>query len=187
MPKPTYEVEQKFRVSDLDRVLDRARQLGAEVGDLVEQADTYFTHPCRDYSVTDEALRIRRVGERNRVTYKGPKIDTATKTRREIELPLPEGQVYAGQFAELLTALGFCRVTVVHKQRRTATITWRGQQIEMALDEVAHVGTFVELELPADDSTIATARDCILSLATKLQLVQVELRSYLEMLLESIG
>ena len=44
--------------------------------------------PCRDFAQTDEALRIRTVGDTSFVTYKGPKLDATTKTRRELELPL---------------------------------------------------------------------------------------------------
>ena len=45
----------------------------------------------RDFARTDEALRLRHVGEFNYITYKGPKLDATTKTRREIEIGLADG------------------------------------------------------------------------------------------------
>ena len=183
MPADQYEVEQKFRVPNLDTVRVSIEQLGAKVSDGFEQADSYFAHPSRDFASTDEALRIRRVGLLNLITYKGPKIDTTTKTRREIELPLPGGELYANQFTQLLLALGFSPVAVVHKTRRTAIVEWRSHQVEVAFDEVAQVGSFIELEVQADETGLAEAREVVVSLADELRLDQAERRSYLEMLL----
>ena len=183
MTTERYEVEQKFRVAALPVVHERLEQLGAKLSAVAEQADTYFAHPSRDFVSTDEALRIRSVGSLNRVTYKGPRIDTVTKTRREIELQLPAGKPYASEFAELLQALGFTHVSAVRKKRRTATVDWRGYQVEVALDEVAQVGNFVELEVQSEKASLAAAQAVVRSLAEKLQLDQLESRSYLEMLL----
>jgi adenylate cyclase class 2 len=186
-PKMHYEVEQKFVVTDLDVIARRLQELGAVPGEPVAQADRYYNHPLRDFGQTDEALRIRRVGDAVRVTYKGPKIDRQTKTRREIELPIGEhgeGPRAAEQFAELLELLGFRFVAEVQKARRTAELV-RGQvAIEAALDDVRGVGLFVELEAAADDAGLALARQQIAALAAELGLVQNERRSYLELLLE---
>ena len=99
------EVEQKFAVDDHREIQRRLEQLGAHEAGGVEQVDRYFNHPARDFAQTDEALRLRRVGEANFVTYKGPKLDAATKTRREIELPLGDGANHAAEFVELLAAV----------------------------------------------------------------------------------
>ena len=71
------------------------------------RSDRYFAHPSRDFARTDEALRLRRIGEFNFITYKGPKLDATTKTRREIEIGLADGQQAATDAAELLAAIGF--------------------------------------------------------------------------------
>ena len=97
-----FEVEQKFPLKRLEETRERLISLGGEMAAAIEQIDGYYRHPARDFAKTDEALRIRRLGERNFVTYKGPKIDATTKTRREIELPLPSGITGAAQFAELV-------------------------------------------------------------------------------------
>ena len=58
-----YEVEQKFRVNDMLAVEHALRRLGAHIEPPQLQVDCYFAHPARDFAKTDEALRIRRVGE----------------------------------------------------------------------------------------------------------------------------
>jgi adenylate cyclase class 2 len=183
----TYEVEQKFRVEELGSIENELRQLGACPGDVIEQVDCYFAHPGRDFAVSDEALRIRQAGADCFITYKGPKIDTTTKTRREIELPLPRGDDTADRFADLLEALGFTRVAEVRKRRRKARILWRGADIEASLDEVDDVGQFVELELSAPPEEVEAAKHRVADVARRLGLSQNERRSYLELLLESLS
>lgn len=180
-----FEVEQKFRVADSAAIGRQLHELGADEAGVVEQLDHYFNHPSRDFAQTDEALRLRQVSESNFITYKGPKLDSTTKTRREIELPLPTGSDALTQYSELLTALGFRGVAKVHKTRRQFRVGWQGREIEIALDRVDGLGTFVELEVTADDQTLAGAKSAIASLAAKLNLTDNERRSYLELLLES--
>src|SRR5262249_34999461 len=147
------------------------------------QLDRYFNHPSRDFAQTDEALRLRQVGQSNFITYKGPKLDATTKTRREIELPLPAGDEMLKHYAELLTALGFRPVAEVHKTRRQVHLAWQGREIEIALDNVTGLGDFIELELSTDETDIESAKGAIASLAAELGLTDSERRSYLELLL----
>src|SRR5690242_3845002 len=142
-----FEVEQKFALDNPAAVEAKLVVLGAIELDTVEQVDRYFNHPARDFAQTDEALRLRRVGESNFVTYKGPKLDATTKTRRELELPLHSGEQAASEFAELLLALSFRSVADVRKQRRQLKLAWQQREIEIALDAVDGVGNFIELEL----------------------------------------
>ncbi|MGD0896317.1 MAG: class IV adenylate cyclase [Thermoguttaceae bacterium] len=179
----SYEVEQKFPVHDLTAVADRLAALGATVSLPAPEVDLYFAHPSVDFAKTDEALRLRRKGESNSLTYKGPKIDATTKTRREIELPLGPGAAALESWAALLEALGFTRVAEVHKTRRKVIVPWQGRQVEASLDDVDRVGTFVELELIAEAEGIEAAKVCLASLAQSLGLSKSERRSYLQLLL----
>lgn len=178
-----YEVEQKFPVPDLAALEARLVALGAQLSAGLDQLDRYFAHPCRDFAQTDEALRIRQVGPRCYVTYKGPKIDPTTKTRREIELPLSDAGDAVAQWTALLETLGFQRVAEVRKHRQPAQLNWQGADVEIALDRVDRVGTFVEFELTADADGLELAKSRILSLANELGLAGAERRSYLELLL----
>lgn len=179
----SYEVEQKFPLDDAQAVLSRLPELGAVSAGECRQVDRYFNHPARDFATTDEALRIRSVGDDNFVTYKGPKSDATTKTRREIELPLASGPGGANDFAGLLEVLGFRPVASVHKRRQTFGFDWQGRKFELALDNVESVGQFVELETIAEAAEVAAAQQCLHSLAARLGLSQSERRSYLELLL----
>ncbi len=178
------EVEQKFRIADTDALLTKLTAQGAKSKHIVRQVDTYYAHPNRDFAATDEALRIRRVGESNFVTYKGPKLDATTKTRREIELPLASGASSADGFDELLQSLSFTTVAEVAKIRQIYSLPASDQEIEVSLDQVRDVGDFVELEIVVEsDDEIEPAKQRINSLAEQLELAGTERRSYLELLL----
>jgi len=179
-----WEVEQKFRLSAAEGIEARLAELGARFTHSIEQTDRYFNHPARDFAKTDEALRLRQVGATNFITYKGPRIDSTTKTRRELELPLPPGDEMNEQFAALLTALGFRPVGVVRKRRRKALLAWDGHDVEAAVDEVEGLGSFLELELSAEDADLEPAKQNLGSLAEHLGLAESERKSYLELLRE---
>ena len=179
------EVEQKFRVENSQAIERQVARLGGSFAAATQQIDQYFSHPQRDFAATDEALRIRRVGEQNFVTYKGPKLDQTTKTRHEIELPLEPGEAGSRRFAELLAALGFQPVREVRKQRRQATIRWADHDIDFLLDEVEGVGLFAEIEIMVEPVGMAAAKRAIASLAERLELREGERRSYLELLIAS--
>jgi adenylate cyclase, class 2 len=177
------EVEMKFPVVDFQGILDALQQLGVAPGPPVEQTDHYFNHPSRDFAVTDEAIRVRRVGPSCYLTYKGPKLDPATKSRREIEIRLGQTDEAEQPAFSLLEALGFRPAASVRKTRCTAHLHWENQDFEIVLDEVTGLGTFVELETQADPRSLATRRESLQRLAERLGLGRSERRSYLEMLL----
>ncbi|MEI7780811.1 MAG: class IV adenylate cyclase [Planctomycetota bacterium] len=186
-----YEVEVKFPVADMPALHQKLVALAGRFREPLEQVDRYFAHPARDFVRTDEALRLRRVGHDVAITWKGPRLDTATKTRREIELPLaaiaaslPGGPpATIERWTELLEALGFRRVHEVTKRRLSARVLWQGAEVEVALDSVAGLGDFVELELPAREGEVSLAQACVMSLAQQLGCGTPERRSYLEMVL----
>ena len=180
----SYEVEIKFPVTELAAVAGRLAAMGVEVAEAQEEVDRYFNHPGRDFAKSDEALRLRRKGAECCITYKGPKLDATTKTRREIELPLPASPEPIRAWTSLLEALGFRPVGEVSKSRRKAFATWENRRVEVSLDEVRTLGYFVELELITDRDGIDAARDSLFGLARALGLSSSERRSYLELLLE---
>lgn len=177
------EVEQKFRNVDFLALEQRLRVLSAVEGKQRAEADHYFNAPDRDFARTDEALRIRRVGTANCVTYKGPKRDLQTKTRTEIEVPLADGNETAEDFARLLVHLGYRPVAVVRKDRRTFHLERDGLALAVTLDDVEGVGSFAELEFGVGEDQLDAARGTLLRAATELGLTDSERRSYLELLL----
>lgn len=179
------EVELKFATPDPEALAAAIESLGC--GQFVEtrQVDRYFAHPVRDFAQTDEALRLRSSAGRTWITYKGPKLDADTKTRRELELALAESSDSLARFTEILVALGFRPVAEVRKTRRTTDVDFAGQKIEIALDAVDEVGHYVEFEIQTGAEHAAAAKGAIQELARRLGLNGSERRSYLELLLES--
>jgi len=182
-----YEVELKFPLEDPASTKSQLEALGALYQETIPQRDQYFNHPSRDFAQTDEAVRIRSVGDHNRVTYKGPILDSETKTRQEIEIPFAEGKPAQNSFAEMLTKLGFRPVFEVCKTRQIFKLHWEDRELELALDEVDQLGNFLEIEAIADEETREAARDSILRLAAHLGFGKSERRSYLRLLLEKLG
>lgn len=177
------EVELKFHLPDEDALRSALSPFAIDWHPAEEQVDLYFNHPARDFAQTDEAVRLRQMGDKNVITYKGPKLDATTKTRREIELPIASGKEGLVQFGQLLEVLSFRRVAEVRKVRTKGKLTWQGWSVEVALDQVTGVGSFVELEIQAEENDLPAARTAILELAARLNLTQQERRGYLEMLL----
>jgi adenylate cyclase class 2 len=182
----SYEVELKFAVDDREALVARLESMGAGAGRSVRQEDRYFNHPSRDFALTDEAFRIRRDGDHNCLTYKGPKVDATTKTRREIEVPFEPGDDARSKTAEMLRRLGFREVRTVAKTRVEYELSIESMVVHAVVDDVDGVGTYAELETIADESSLEKAKLTLTALAEKLGLTRSERRSYLELLLSSI-
>jgi adenylate cyclase class 2 len=180
----TFEVELKFPIADADEMTLQLLARGARRGDVVPQSDLYFQHPSRDFRQTHEALRLRKTDDGLRITYKGPIIDSRTKMRRELELPVGGGPSDFDQSRELLTILGFQPVRSVDKIRAVYDLMWEGRHLELAVDAVDGLGTFLEIESMAQNSDRDAARDAILRLAENLGLSNPERRSYLQLLMQ---
>ena len=181
------EVEVKYAGAEFAAVERRLHQWGAAEDPPRTDADHYFNAPDRDFAATDEALRLRRIGERNFVTYKGPKRDAQTKTRTEIEVAIAPGDAAAADFSRLLVQLGYRPVAVVRKARRLFHLHRGGFALEVTLDDVEGVGRFAELEIQAPEEEFDAARGVLLQTAGELGLSASERRSYLELLLAARG
>jgi adenylate cyclase class 2 len=182
------EVEMKFPGADFAAVERRLAECGAAAGEALHEADHYFNSPDRDFARTDEALRLRRIGPANFVTYKGPKQGTRGKTRTEIEVPLAEGDAVAEDFQRLLVHLGYRPTAVVRKHRRLYRLRRDGYDLEVCLDEVEGLGRFAEVEIRAPADQAEAAQQVLRATAAALGLPeQEERRSYLELLLTARG
>jgi adenylate cyclase, class 2 len=179
------EIELKFPVKDFSAVQGQIAGLRAKESAPIQEADHYFNAPDRDFAQTDEALRLRRIGQKDYVTYKGPRTDASTKTRKEIEVPLGAGDASAQGFIQILEHLGYRPTAVVRKRRRIYRLSRDGFSLEICLDEVEELGCFVELEIVAAEDRLDAARATLQGLAAELGLTQSERRSYLELLLKA--
>jgi len=181
------EVEIKFPVEDLAALEDRLEARGAEFKGRQRESDHYHNAPHRDFAKTDEALRVRETGDSNYITYKGPRRDSDTKTREEIEVPLATGHSVASNMAKLLEIIGFRHVAVIEKWRSQYRLEWQGFEVVIALDRVQDVGDYVELEIMAPEDHYEASRAAVVDLGKELGLARSERRSYLELWLERHG
>ena len=199
-----YEVEIKVPAA-LGTVRERLIAAGATRNDVIRQRDVYYDAPHRTFAETDEALRIRHEttlaaeGEGSNgddrwdggddgaltdddtstaITYKGPLVEAASKTREEFETGVSDPEAAAG----ILDGLGFEPAATVEKRRER----WTLDDATVTLDSVTDVGEFIEIELTAVDAAgIEDARERAIAALDRLGLdADDQLRtSYLELLL----
>ena len=176
------EVEAKAHVNDFNNVLEKLKEIGAEKVMVEHQKDTYFNNPeYRDFEKSDEALRIRNTTINNEkseiiLTYKGPKLDDVSKTRKEIEVNVEDSK----NTGLILENLGFKAAADVEKYRTTYSF----QEFTISLDKVHKVGNFVEIEKGmAEGEDFKEAIDKIFKIYKKLGIEDgFERRSYLELM-----
>jgi len=182
----SYEVELKYRLADHDRLLRRLAERGAVACSSMVQEDFYLNHPSRDFAQTHEALRIRRTGNENRVTYKGPRKSGPAKTREEIEIRFADGGDVFEQLSRLLENLGFRPIAAVRKRRTTFRLTESAHLLEIAVDFAEGLGHFAEIEAQAANvADLPAAQAAVLTAADQLGLTEVEPRTYLRMVLQA--
>jgi adenylate cyclase, class 2 len=170
------EIELKVAVPALDPVRDQLNARNAEHKGIVHEHDIYYNAPHRDFGRTDEALRVRYTNDRAVITYKGAKIRNAgLKAREELNNAVESGQV----FERMLDRLGFTKTAEVNKWREN----YRLGSAMISLDSVEELGTFVEIEIMAEDER----PDATIQILDTAKEIGVEgepiLASYLELLL----
>ncbi len=167
------EVEVKARAPE--GMAERIADLGGELMAVESHLDLYFNSPLRDLKRSDEALRIRIKEQGARLTYKGPKLDSTTKSRLELTVKIDDARL----MEEILGRLGFVLSATVRKRRSKYSY----QGLTLALDEVEGLGCFVELEA-AGEEEIEEQRQKVLRTLEQLGLGPSIRSSYLELLEE---
>ncbi|MBY8980504.1 MAG: class IV adenylate cyclase [Candidatus Lokiarchaeota archaeon] len=152
------EVEIKVKISDPILIRKKFEDFNGVYKLSLQHEDTYFNMPkgLRNFKQTDEALRLRKSIEFDRVnkelaqkinyfiTYKGKKIDKTTKTREEIEVKIDEIE----DMKNLLKLLGFREVFTVIKERELYDFKFKNTRIEALIDYIPILEQyFVEVEL----------------------------------------
>jgi adenylate cyclase class 2 len=179
------EVEAKYRTDAWDAIRATLAEWGTVADPPRVDADHYFNAPDRDLRETDEAVRLRRIGETNVLTYKGPRRDAETKTRPEVEVPLAPGNEAADAATRFLVGLRYRPVAVVTKRREVLRFRRAGWPFEACFDDLGALGRFVELEILADEADYESAKAALLATAAELGLIEQEKRSYLRMTVEA--
>jgi len=179
------EIEQKYRQVNHEDLRQKLNALDAfQDGDDEFHEDVYFNHPSRDFAVSKEAFRVRRINGQAWMTYKGQKMPGSIKARREIEVPIGTEAKHTAEFEDALVLLGFRRVAVVKKQRQTYRFADPAAPT-IAVDLVDGLGAFAELEMLASrEDQVDVCRRRIRDWADRLGLSVEEPESYLSLLLE---
>lgn len=174
------EVEVKAKIDSFKEMEEKLEKLGAEKTKHEFQEDLYFNSPVVDFAKTDEALRIRTTKQNDEtnifITYKGPKIDQKSKTRKEIEMGIEDSQKCAGIFEEI----GFNKVRAVRKNRQYC----KYENFEISLDDVEGLTPYMEIEVELNDGEdYSEAQNSIFELFEELGITDgFERTSYLELL-----
>jgi adenylate cyclase class 2 len=174
------EIEVKARVNDFLEIKKKLNEIGALKIKNEHQKDNYFNAPHKDFGETDEALRIREIPEDSGIrlilTYKGPKMDDISKTRKEIEVDIKDSK----NMALILENLGFRNAATVKKDRDIYHL----DEFIITLDTVYNVGTFVEIEKDVEeDEDTAESLNNIFDIYRSLGIENgFERRSYLELM-----
>mgnify|MGYP003871134901 FL=1 len=161
-----YEVELKLR-ADHESLRERLDDAGANRVESRRQVDTYYDAPHRSFAETDEALRIRREEESDsdevtKLTYKGPLVEAASKTREEHETVVDDDEALQG----VLAGLGFEPAATVKKDRTYYDF----EAYTVVLDAVDGLGEFVEVEREVPESEVEAAREDAVDLLGQLGL-----------------
>ena len=174
------EVEVKAKISSFEEIEQKLDEIGATKTKKEVQEDIYFNSPVVDFAQTDEALRIRTTKENDNtnifITYKGPKIDSASKTRKEIEMGIEDSVKCADIFEEI----GFKKVRTVRKDRQY----YEYENFEISLDDIEGLDPYMEIEVALEDGQdYSEAQNEIFELFEKLGITDgFERTSYLELL-----
>lgn len=167
------EVEVKTRLET--DTLQRIKALGAIPIGTEHHRDIYFNSPARDFRESDEALRIRVKDNSIRLTYKGPKLDCETKSRKELTIKIDDAEA----MTQILLSLGFVPSGEVIKSRAKYVLG----DVTFAIDDVSGLGSFLEMEIAGGDDWPDKKR-MLQHLMAKLGLSESIRKSYLELLLE---
>lgn len=133
----SYEIEQKFRISNPATIRQRLKKLNAKKISSGEEFNELFDQGCvlrKQKSV----LRLRRFDKgKGLLTFKGPRLKGRYKKRLEIETRVD----YAAA-RKMLLLLGYKPVAIYAKYREEYAI--RGAHV--TLDRLRSIGWFVEIE-----------------------------------------
>lgn len=174
------EIEIKAKITNPKMAFEKINDIGGEYSHTEIQRDIYFNGENRDFRKTDEALRIREIPDGddfiNILTFKGPKLDSETKTRKEIEVTIDDKE----HMTDILINLGYKPSAIVNKVRRI----FKYEEYIITVDKLNELGYFIEIEYVAEDEeNIEPIQNNIFELFGKLGITEgFEKKSYLELL-----
>lgn len=141
----SFEVEIKLRLNDFLRkrfesFFNKYSLLPIKEERLV---DVYFNHPYRNFSESDEVLRVRKTLDYVLLTYKGPRVKGRSKTREELEVRISDFDT----IILILRRIGFDELIRIEKIRKTYVFN----KFKICIDKVVNLGLFAEIEVACNN------------------------------------
>ncbi len=145
------EVEVKARLRDKDALVAKLTDLGCMLSAPIRQDDTLYAaidKPITEFTIGDLVMRIRRQGSTAILTGKIPVTNHLDKLESETEVS------DAAAMEQLLEWMDFKKIMTLSKLRQKT----RHGEYEICVDEVAGLGSFIEVEKMTDeDGDVAQA------------------------------
>jgi adenylate cyclase class 2 len=150
------EIEAKMSLTSHEPVRHALQAAGATF--IIKELETnhILDTPEQTLTKSGRGLRVRRArnledgSEVVTLTVKGPLQAGPLKTRPEFELTATDADTALGLFQ----ALGYVPMLTFEKRRET----WELGDCEIVLDEIPHLGLFVEIEGPGDSAVMEARR-----------------------------
>ncbi|MFW9826137.1 MAG: class IV adenylate cyclase [Candidatus Thorarchaeota archaeon] len=195
------EVEIKIRISDPQKIREKFEENNGIYKSSLIHEDIYFNMPIglRDFKETDEALRVRKSIEFDKMnksksertnfflTYKGKKLDKTTKTRKEIEIKIED----FNNMKMLLKELGFQEILTVKKERELYEFEYKFYILEVLIDYLPILEQyFIEVEFLTDsEDTVEDSTELLFDFLHLFNIKKEESirKSYLELILENFN
>ena len=139
------EVEVKVLVKCIKVIEEKLKKAGFIKAKCVKESDVYFDNSRNEIKNNDQALRIRSCKDLTEdvetcfLTFKGPKMDTISMTRKELEMQVESPEVAK----EIFASLGYTQIYPVIKHRQY----YHKNTITACLDQVEGLGDFLEFEI----------------------------------------
>ncbi len=146
------EIEAKMKVDSFEPIRTKLAEAGAVRQGEAMEINVFFDTDDRSLLAADKGLRLRTTHPlpdgpaKHTITFKGPRLHGPLKSRDETEL----GATDAKDAAALLDELGFRKVLSFEKKRQT----WKLADCLVELDELPHLGLYVEVEGPREESVM---------------------------------
>ena len=145
------EVEIKVFVKNITKIEECLLNKNFIKGAHIKESDYYFDNEVHEIRNNDQALRIRCSHDlvtdiqQNFVTFKGPKMDDISMTRKEIEIKIDN----ADACIEIFSSLGYKNVYPVIKERQY----YHKESMTACIDQVEKLGCFLELEIIVENES----------------------------------
>lgn len=148
-PLMPVEIEAKMKLENPQVMVARLKACGATMGGEFMEINSFYDTEDRKLLAADEGLRVRvsrdlGSGEMRCVlTYKGRNRFGPLKSREEIEVGISSAE----EIDRMLGRLGYARCLSFEKRRQS----WKLGECKVELDEVPHLGAFIEIEGPSEE------------------------------------